>query len=125
MKNSRFLIGTDLFSKYRLQGGYFVDKSLFIADVINGDDVVLIPRPRRFGKTLNLTMLKAFFEIDEPKNRNLFRGLKIEQDCENHHGIRPIRLGKTLIQSWGSQGGLLREFPRSLGSEAPRCKKIK
>ena len=42
----------------------------------------MIPRPRRFGKTLNLTMLKAFFEMGAPGNRELFRGLKIEQDPE-------------------------------------------
>ena len=82
MKNARFLIGTDLFKEYRENGGYFVDKSLFVADVIKGDKVTLMPRPRRFGKTLNLTMLKAFFEMNEPKNRDLFRGLKIENDGE-------------------------------------------
>jgi hypothetical protein len=82
MKNTRFLIGTDLFKEYRENNGYFVDKSLFILDVIEGDKVTLIPRPRRFGKTLNLTMLKAFFEMGEPGNRDLFRGLKIEQNSE-------------------------------------------
>jgi hypothetical protein len=82
MKKTRFLIGTDLFKEYRENNGYFVDKSLFVADVIEGDKVTLIPRPRRFGKTLNLTMLKAFFEMGAPGNRELFRGLKIEQDPE-------------------------------------------
>ena len=56
--------------------------SLFVADVVEGDKVTLIPRPRRFGKTPNLTILKVFFEMDEPKNRELFRGLKIEQGPE-------------------------------------------
>jgi hypothetical protein len=112
MKNKRFLIGTDLFSKHRLNGGYFVDKSLFISDIINGDDVVLIPRPRRFGKTLNLTMLKAFFEMDEPENRELFRGLKIEQDPEAmaHLGQYPtlyISLKDIRAENWDTAREML------------------
>jgi hypothetical protein len=112
MKNTRFLIGTDLFSKHRLKGGYFVDKSLFIADIINGDDVVLIPRPRRFGKTLNLTMLKAFFEMGEPGNRELFRGLKIEQEPEAmaHLGQYPtlfISLKDIRAKNWETARGML------------------
>jgi hypothetical protein len=112
MKNTRFLIGTDLFSKHRAKGGYFVDKSLFVADVIDGDDVVLIPRPRRFGKTLNLTMLKAFFEMGEPGNRDLFRGLKIEQDAEamTHLGQHPtiyISLKDIRAKNWETARGML------------------
>ncbi|MBF0197021.1 MAG: AAA family ATPase [Planctomycetes bacterium] len=114
MKNTRFLIGTDLFSKHRLNGGYFVDKSLFIADVIDGDDVVLIPRPRRFGKTLNLTMLKAFFEMGEPKNRDLFRGLKIEQNSDSmtHLGQHPtlfISLKDIRAENWDVAREMLAE----------------
>ena len=52
----RFLIGTDLFSKHRVDNAYFVDKSLLISDILNGSDVTLLPRPRRFGKTLGLIM---------------------------------------------------------------------
>ena len=40
---------------------YYVDKTLFIKEIINGADVSLITRPRRFGKTLNLSMLEYFF----------------------------------------------------------------
>jgi hypothetical protein len=105
MKNMRFLIGTDLFKEYRERGGYFVDKSLFIADTIHGDKVTLIPRPRRFGKTLNLTMLKAFFEMNKPSNRDLFRGLKIEMDGEAmaHLGGHPtiyISLKDIRAENW-------------------------
>jgi hypothetical protein len=87
----RFLIGTDLFSKHRLANAYFVDKSLLISDILNGSEVTLLPRPRRFGKTLGMTMMKAFFEQNEPGNRALFSGLKIENDNEamKHFGKYP------------------------------------
>jgi len=67
---------------------YFVDKSLLIEEVINIQKaVVLFPRPRRFGKTLNLSMLKCFFDKNETKNEQLFRDLKIWQtgDKTKHH----------------------------------------
>jgi hypothetical protein len=112
MKKARFLIGTDLFKEYRENNGYFVDKSLLVADVIEGDKVTLIPRPRRFGKTLNLTMLKAFFEMGEPGNRELFRGLKIEQDSEAmvHLGKYPtiyISLKDIRAKNWETARGML------------------
>ena len=62
---------------------YFVDKSLLIKEVINAQKaVLLLPRPRRFGKTLNLSMLRYFFDKSEPENKKLFENLKIWQ-CEN------------------------------------------
>jgi hypothetical protein len=112
MKSKRFLIGTDLFKEYRETGGYFVDKSLLIANIIHGDKVTLIPRPRRFGKTLNLTMLKAFFEMDQPNNRELFKGLNIEQDPEAmaHFGQHPtiyISLKDIHATDWGTAHSML------------------
>ncbi len=57
---------------------YFVDKSLFIKEVIKSERaVLLLPRPRRFGKTLNLSMLKYFFDINETNNSSLFKNLAI------------------------------------------------
>ena len=57
---------------------YFVDKSLFIKEVIKSEKaVLLLPRPRRFGKTLNLSMLHYYFEIDKPDNERLFTHLNI------------------------------------------------
>ncbi len=62
---------------------YFVDKSLLIEDVLNAQKaVLLLPRPRRFGKTLNLSMLRYFFDKQEPENKNLFKDLKIWQTDE-------------------------------------------
>jgi len=73
---------------------YFVDKSLLIKDVIKAEKtVLLIPRPRRFGKTLNLSMLKYFFEINQPENEKLFNHLNIwqtENDIKQRRGKYPV-----------------------------------
>jgi len=59
---------------------YFVDKSLLIKEVIDSENsVLLFPRPRRFGKTLNLSMLKYFFDKNEKDNEKLYENLKIWQ----------------------------------------------
>lgn len=68
----KFRVGTDDFKKLRDDGGYFVDKTLFIKEIIDGNDVTLIPRPRRFGKTLNMTMLRYFFERSGEDRKYLF-----------------------------------------------------
>ena len=56
---------------------YYVDKTLLIKDVLNSGQIVLVPRPRRFGKTLNLSMLRYFFEASEQNNAHLFEGTEI------------------------------------------------
>ncbi len=60
---------------------YYVDKTMFIKDVIN-EDLALYTRPRRFGKTLNMSMLYYFFSINEKDNAYLFDGLEISKDKE-------------------------------------------
>ncbi|MFQ5632241.1 MAG: AAA family ATPase, partial [bacterium] len=66
---------------------YYVDKSLFIKELVdNGAQALLIPRPRRFGKTLNLSMLRYFFEKTEADLSRLFRHLKIWQAGEEYTG---------------------------------------
>ncbi len=84
-------IGESDFREIREKDYYFVDKSEFIADILNENNrVILIPRPRRFGKTLNLSMLRYFFDINE-KGRALFNGLKIESLPEiKHQGKYPV-----------------------------------
>ena len=72
-----FKVGTDDFKKLRDDGGYFVDKSLLIKEVIAGSEVLLLPRPRRFGKTLNLSMLRYFFEKSPDDHAYLFQDLAI------------------------------------------------
>jgi len=80
-----------------IEGGYdFIDKSLFIQDVLNDTQVILITRPRRFGKTLNLSILKYFFSMEEGEaNKILFKGLKISQakpDILRHQSKYPVIL---------------------------------
>ncbi|MEZ4295536.1 MAG: AAA family ATPase [Polyangiaceae bacterium] len=72
-------IGVDDFRKLREQGLAYVDKSSLIRELIDqaGVEVVLLPRPRRFGKTVNLSMLRAFFEKREEDLSHLFQDLSI------------------------------------------------
>ncbi len=86
-------IGQSDFKKLREKGAYYVDKSLFIRDILQRPaEVLLLPRPRRFGKTLNLSMLRYFFEKREESAAQLFKGLAIEQDAEamRHQGQYPV-----------------------------------
>ena len=70
-------IGQDDFREIRKQNKYYIDKTLLIRDFIQYDNkVALITRPRRFGKTLNMTMLKEFFDITK-ESRKIFDGLAI------------------------------------------------
>lgn len=72
-----FPIGTSDFEKIRVGRAEYVDKTAFIAEIVRDQkEVLLFPRPRRFGKTLNLSMLKYFFDIRK-NTRALFEGLSI------------------------------------------------
>ncbi|OVE70753.1 AAA family ATPase [Clostridium diolis] len=77
-------IGTSDFKKLIEGKNYFVDKSLLIKEFIeNSADIILTPRPRRFGKTLNLSMLRYFFDIrTKNETKDLFKDLKIENEKE-------------------------------------------
>lgn len=71
-------VGISDFKKLREDGYYYIDKSGLIADLLtNNSEVTLITRPRRFGKTLAMSMLANFFDIRK-KSQNLFTGLQIE-----------------------------------------------
>ena len=74
-------IGIQDFEKIREENVFYIDKTDFIREWWeNGDEVTLITRPRRFGKTLNMTMLEAFFSLDYKGRGDLFQGLSIWQD---------------------------------------------
>ena len=78
-------IGISDFKKLIEENHYFIDKSLFIKDIIDEDaEVILLPRPRRFGKTLNLSMLYYFFNNTEEDYSYLFKGLKIEDTVDKY-----------------------------------------
>ena len=73
-------IGKSDFKSIIEEGFYYVDKSAFIKEILDSSaGVILLPRPRRFGKTLNLSMLRYFFDIEE-KSKNLFDTLAISND---------------------------------------------
>lgn len=86
-------IGTEYFAKLRANY-YFVDKTTFLSDFFRGHaDVMLITRPRRFGKTLLLSMTQQFLDIeDAEEHRKLFEGLKVMDDpvAMAEQGTRPV-----------------------------------
>ena len=86
--------GVENFEDLRRNGYYFVDKTLFIKELLDMKGKVnLFTRPRRFGKTLNMSMLRYFFEQGKTDNAELFRGLKIMDAGEEylaHMGKYPV-----------------------------------
>ena len=75
-------IGLSDFKSIIQNGFYYIDKTNFISELLNnGASVILLPRPRRFGKTLNLSMLRYFFDINE-NNQELFQNLNISKNSE-------------------------------------------
>ncbi len=89
-----FGIGKDIFAN--MGKAYYVDKTLLVRDIIYSEtDVILFTRPRRFGKTLNMTMLQTFFEkpLDGKDTSHYFKDLKIWQCGEEYtseQGKRPV-----------------------------------
>lgn len=86
-------LGLSDFKQLREENYYYVDKSQFIAEVVyDKTQVLLLPRPRRFGKTLNLSMLRYFFESTSENTTQLFNGLAIAEDAEamQHQGQYPV-----------------------------------
>ena len=86
--------GVENFEDLRRNGYYFVDKTLFIKELLDMKGKVnLFTRPRRFGKTLNMSMLRYFFEEGKTDNTELFRELKIMDAGEEylaHMGKYPV-----------------------------------
>ncbi|HBJ1651629.1 AAA family ATPase [Clostridium botulinum] len=87
-------VGASDFREIIKENYYFVDKSLLIKEFLeNSAKVILTPRPRRFGKTLNMSMLKYFFDIEnKDENKDLFKGLEIENEEEimKKQGAYPV-----------------------------------
>ena len=74
MERLKLPVGIESFEEIRSEGFYYIDKTGLIRDLLNNwGKVNLFTRPRRFGKTLNMSMLKSFFEIGADKT--LFDGL--------------------------------------------------
>ena len=78
-------IGQSDFKILRIKNNYYIDKTKYIKDVIdNESSVLLITRPRRFGKTLNMSMLRYYFDCTKKDNKELFEGLKIMKQDEKY-----------------------------------------
>ncbi len=90
--NLKLPVGIDDFRKIRECGFYYVDKTKLVEQLMqNWGEVNLFTRPRRFGKTLNMSMLRSFFEIGTDKS--LFDGLYISRNkelCDMHMGKYPV-----------------------------------
>lgn len=115
-------VGIESFEEFSKEDFYYVDKTKFIADLLqNRGKVNLFTRPRRFGKTLALDTLKSFFEFD--CNKELFNDLKISQEkelCEQYMGQFPV----IFITLKGATGLNYRQAENAMryiiGSEAMR-----
>lgn len=81
MVNLNIPVGISDFEKIRNNGFYYVDKSSLIAEILKDEptEVTLITRPRRFGKTLGMSMLRSFFDIRKD-SKELFEGLEISKN---------------------------------------------
>ena len=92
MNTMKLPVGIDDFRKLRESDFYYVDKTRLIEQILQSwSEVTLFTRPRRFGKTLNMSMLKSFFEIGTDKS--LFEGLYISGNkelCEEYMGMYPV-----------------------------------
>lgn len=115
-------VGIDSFEKIRKNRFYYIDKTKLIEQLVEtGGEVTLFTRPRRFGKTLNMSMLRSFFEIGA--DTSLFDGLYISQNkalCEEHLGKYPV-----IFLSLKSVEGLTFEYAKYrmtelIGLEAER-----
>ncbi|MCD8147440.1 MAG: ATP-binding protein [Clostridiales bacterium] len=92
MNKLKLPLGIENFMDMRTRGYYYVDKTNLIRDLLNqGALVTLFTRPRRFGKSLNMSMLRYFFEVGTDKS--LFDGLAISKEtalCKQHIGQYPV-----------------------------------
>ena len=94
MQRVNLPIGTSDFERIRKSGCYYIDKTGLIGEILNtsGVQVMLITRPRRFGKTLGMNMLANFFDISKD-SKALFEGLEVSKDqalCEQWRNQWPV-----------------------------------
>ncbi len=122
MAKKKLPIGIEDFAKLLKNDYYYVDKTGMISEILNNrGEVNLFTRPRRFGKSLNMSMLKYFFEVGT--DQTLFDGLAIAQEkelCEQHMGRYPV-ISLSLKQVYGLEFKEAERMMRSLISmEAAR-----
>lgn len=106
----RLLIGSSDYEYIIEQNGYFVDKTLFIKEILDsGYYILLIPRPRRFGKSLNLSMLRYYLDTDKKNTASLFEPYKIWQAGEYYTS----QLGKYPVIFLSMKEGKATTFEKS------------
>ena len=105
LRRKRIPIGYEDFKQIIDGNFYYVDKTMLIYELLNdGGQNNLITRPRRFGKTLNFSMLKYFFDITEKENAYLFDGLKISEHYDEAAEYRNTHPVIMLSLKCGKQG---------------------
>ena len=119
-------IGIENFEKIRTEDFYYIDKTGLIKDLLyNWGEVNLFTRPRRFGKSLNMSMLKSFLDIegDITYTEKLFNGLEISKEtslCKEYMGAFPV-ISISLKGVNGIDFAAARDMMRSIiGNEALR-----
>ena len=96
IKNIKFALGASEFTKIIDSECHYIDKTLLIKEILDSkSEAILFTRPRRFGKTLNMTMMRTFFEksVDGRDTSHYFKNLKIWQCGEKYtseQGKRPV-----------------------------------
>ncbi len=121
-KSMKLPVGIENFEEIRTEGYYYIDKTKLIEQLVdNRGKVNLFTRPRRFGKTLNMSMLKYFFETGS--DPSLFDGLYISQNrvlCNQHMGSYPVIFISLKNVDGLSFEGAKHRFMDVIGSEANR-----
>lgn len=121
-------IGIEDFKEMIDRNCYLVDKTLLTKDIIDmGAKVTLFTRPRRFGKTLNISMLKRYFEKTEEDNSYLFNGLKISEAGEKYQryiGQYPVISVSLKGMKQSDYQGVFSEFKNMISKEVWRHKEL-
>ena len=123
-------IGIENFKEMIDENCYYIDKTDLISEILK-ENIVFYTRPRRFGKTLNMSMLYSFFSNKETENKYLFDGLNISKNTEalkhqNQYPVIFITLKEMKCRSYSDQVSMFRDviknvvlrFPKLLSSEA-------
>ena len=120
----RIPLGVDDFRKLRKEGFVYVDKSLFVREVVeNSAQVVLLPRPRRFGKTLNLSMVRCFFDRRGGDAAELFAGLALTREGEavwghaNRYPVIALTFKEARAATWETTFSMLRQAVEKVFAE--------
>lgn len=127
MERKPLPIGIEDFKEVIDSGYYFVDKTLMIKDlIVNKVKVGLFTRPRRFGKTLNISMIQRFFEKTDESNAYLFDGLKISEypECMQYQGQSPVISISLKSMKQGSYKDAFHMFKVLIAREYDRHKDI-